>query len=83
MGRVANARAMPSSWQIKRGLGLLLVAVVGWVIAAAVLAATDPADAASPAVEWIGLVVGLLASFVVVGCLVSGVVLLLWGLFSD
>lgn len=59
------------SVKVKRGLGLLVVAVLAWVVQQAVVDHSPPA-----AVEFLLLAVAA-------ACLLSGLVLLAWGLLAD
>ena len=61
------------SMKVKRGLGLLVVAVAAWLVGLVAMQST-----AVPATVLLGL-----ASVVAVCALVAGVVLLAWGLLRE
>lgn len=61
------------SVKVKRGLGLLVVAFIAWLIA-------YPASQSS---STIASVVVVIAGLALVGALVGGLVLLAWGLLRD
>jgi hypothetical protein len=73
MGVMADARAMPGSTKIKRGIGLLLVGVLGFVLSQ-VLIGSDAA---------VVMAAGVLLAFVTLGVALVGLGLLIWGLLRD
>jgi len=66
------------SVKVKRGLGLLVVAVIGWLLGLVLLQA--PADGAVGIVVLVGLLVAAVAA---IGGLLGGLGLLAWGLLRD
>lgn len=66
------------SMKVKRGLGLLVVAAMGWLLGLALLNA--PAAGFAGVLVFIGLLVALIAA---IGGLVGGLGLLAWGLLRD
>lgn len=71
---------MPPSTKIRRGVGLLLLAVLAWFAGGLLASGSDRFIGAADALAWIGLIVAallLLAGFV---SALAGLVLLLWGL---
>lgn len=65
--------------KMKRGLGLLLLAVPLWVIAL-LLARWDYPDGF---MEWVVPIATLLLFLGAVGCVIVGLALMIWGLLRD
>lgn len=65
--------------KVKRGLGLLVVALIAWPISYGLLQA-DPDGALG---EWVLPLLGIAASCVLVAAAFGGLVLLAWGLLRD
>ena len=65
--------------KVKRGLGLLVVAVIAWAISA-VLVQIDTNNTAAQLLVGLPLIA---AGLVALGCLVGGLVLVAWGLLRD
>lgn len=67
------------SWKVKRGLGLLVVAAIGWLIGLPLTHTSPSSDLAAALV-----VAATLAAVVAfVGGLIGGLALLAWGLLRD
>ena len=66
------------SVKVKRGLGLLVVAAIGWLLGLVLLQA--PADGAASIFVFVGLAAAACAA---IGGLLGGLGLLAWGLLRD
>lgn len=66
------------SVKVKRGLGLLVIAVIGWLLGMVLLQA--PAEGAAAIFVFVGLLVAVVAA---IGGLIGGLTLLAWGLLAD
>lgn len=65
--------------KVKRGLGLLVIALIAWLIAFPLMKASPDGDLAALAIA----VLLLVAALTFLASLVGGLVLLAWGLLRD
>lgn len=71
---------MPTTTKVRRGIGLLLLGGILWLVAVAVSAVADGAFGPNDPVGWAVILLALAALVAGLGCALAGLVLLLWGL---